>query len=135
MWANTSPTENIATVTDEAHHAPVAPGALTGLPGPRTRVPGRGQQIAPGEKAGLLRRLRRLRGRVRAIACMVDREADCAEVLREIASVRWALHRISLRLVEREVGECLRLAILDHQPDPALERLFRALDRLTGNRR
>lgn len=135
MWASTNPTENIATVTDEARLAPVAPGALTGLPGPRTRVAGRGQQLAPGEKAALIRRLRRLRGRVRAIAYMVDREADCAEVLQEIAAARWALHRIALRLVQREVGECLRLALLDHQPDPALERLFRMLDRLTGNRR
>ncbi|NLG68198.1 MAG: metal-sensing transcriptional repressor, partial [Firmicutes bacterium] len=98
------------------------------------RVGGRGKQLAPGERAALLRRRRRLRGRVRTIARLVDQEAECTQILREITAARRALRRITLRLVQREVGECLRLALRDDPPDPVLERLFQVLDRLTRNR-
>jgi DNA-binding FrmR family transcriptional regulator len=64
-----------------------------------------------GEKAAVLRRLRRVEGQVRGIAEMVEAERYCVEVLDQIAAATRALQGVALALLEDHLSHCVAHAV------------------------
>ena len=54
-------------------------------------------------KAALMQRLARIRGQVEALSRAVDGEAECGDVLRQIASVRGAVNGLMAEVLEDHV--------------------------------
>lgn len=103
--------------TRERLYKPVRKGAgqVRGVAGPRW--PGgvgkvRGY-IEAKDKQRLRNRLARIEGQVRGLQRMVEEEADCVEILTQIASVVSASKRVALILLEDHVEHCVREAIGD----------------------
>jgi DNA-binding FrmR family transcriptional regulator len=69
--------------------------------------------IKARDKERLRNRLARIEGQVRGLQRMVEEEADCVEVLTQIASVVSASKRVALILLEDHVEHCVREAIGD----------------------
>lgn len=69
-------------------------------------------------KADLARRLSCAEGHLRAIAGMIETDADCQAVLRQMLAVQGALGEVNRRLVKHYLDACL---LTDLQAsDPAL---------------
>ncbi len=69
-------------------------------------------------KTDLARRLRCAEGHLRAIAGMIETDADCQAVLQQMVAVQGALGEVNRRLVKHYLDDCLSTNL--HASDPAL---------------
>lgn len=79
-------------------------------------------------KEQLLKRLSRLEGQVRGVARMVEEERYCIDVLTQISSIRAALNKVALGLVDEHARNCMRDA--DRDLDRDVDELMGALGRM-----
>lgn len=66
-----------------------------------------------------LRRLKTVEGHIRGIERMVEEDAYCIDIIRQIQAVQAALSKISSQILEEHVHSCLITAV---QGDDAAER-------------
>ena len=64
---------------------------------------------SPEEKKKLLNRVRRIAGQVHAVERALDQEAECSEVLHNIAACRGAMDSLMAEVIERHI----RFHVLD----------------------
>jgi len=57
------------------------------------------------ERTGLLARIRRIKGQAGAIEKALDREAECAAVLQQIAAIRGAINGLMSEVLEGHLRE------------------------------
>lgn len=57
------------------------------------------------QKAKLMARVRRIKGQLEGVERALDAEAGCAEVLRQLASVRGALSGLTFQVMEGHLQE------------------------------
>jgi len=76
----------------------------------------------------LVRRLSRIEGHVRAVKRMIEERRCCDDILTQSAAVRSALDRVTVKLVEEELLNCLTTC---GQPD-AEERMTSAMKALSS---
>jgi CsoR family transcriptional regulator, copper-sensing transcriptional repressor len=87
-------------------------------------------------KAALDRRLKRVEGKVRGIAKMVDDEKYCVDILTQIAAVQAALDRVALGVLEDHVQGCVADAVAsDESRRQRLDELVGVMERFVALRR
>lgn len=64
-----------------------------------------------------LRRLKTVEGHIRGIQRMVDEDAYCIDVIRQIQAVQSALNKISKMILEEHLNSCLISAVRGEDPD------------------
>ena len=64
-----------------------------------------------------LRRLKSIEGHVRGIERMVDEEAYCIDVIRQIQAVQAALDKVSSLILENHLNSCLITAARGDDPE------------------
>lgn len=102
-------------------------------PAPATTDPGVSAPAAHGSvsarqtRRALLGRLRRIEGQVRGIARMVDGDADCIEILTQVAAVTHALEAAALVLVDEHLRDCLQRGAATTVADEQAEQVQQAL--------
>ncbi len=82
-----------------------------------------------GDKAAIIRRLRRVEGQIKGITKMVDEEQFCGDILVQISAARSALNNAGGLILENYTKDCLGEYIdgdLDEQ-DKELEELINIL--------
>lgn len=77
------------------------------------------------EKDAYLSRLRKIEGQVRGLQRLIDDDTYCIDVLTQIASVRSALQKVALGLVDQHLRHCVTDAV-GAEPDAADDRLDEA---------
>jgi DNA-binding FrmR family transcriptional regulator len=65
------------------------------------------------DKERLINRLHRIEGQVRGLCRMVEKDQDCMDVLRQIASVSGALRGVWTQVVGDHIRGCITRAVLD----------------------
>ncbi|MCZ7553250.1 MAG: metal-sensitive transcriptional regulator [Anaerolineales bacterium] len=58
-----------------------------------------------------LRRLKTIEGHVRGIQRMIQEEAYCIDVIRQVQAVQAALNRVSSEILENHLNSCLITAV------------------------
>jgi DNA-binding FrmR family transcriptional regulator len=89
-------------------------------------------------RADLARRLRCAEGHLRAIAGMIEIEADCQAVLRQMLAVQGALCEVNRRLVKHYLNGCLSIDLQATDPavrERALENVVVLYQLLRGHAR
>ncbi|MES0362087.1 MAG: metal-sensitive transcriptional regulator [Anaerolineales bacterium] len=64
-----------------------------------------------------LRRLKSIEGHVRGIERMVDQDAYCIDVIRQIQAVQAALDKVSSLILENHLNSCLITAVRGDDPE------------------
>jgi CsoR family transcriptional regulator, copper-sensing transcriptional repressor len=64
-----------------------------------------------------LRRLKTVEGHLRGIQRMVEEEAYCVDVIRQIQAVQAALNKVSNNILEEHLNSCVITAIRGDDPD------------------
>jgi len=59
------------------------------------------------DKAGYLRRLRRIEGQVRGLQRMIESDEYCIDILTQIAAATKALQAVSLGLIDQHLNHCV----------------------------
>ena len=78
-------------------------------------------------KAGYLRRLRRIEGQVRGLQKMVEDDKYCIDILTQVSAATRALQSVALGLMEDHLGHCVTEAAAEGG-DVAAEKLREASD-------
>ncbi len=76
----------------------------------------------------LIRRLKTAEGHLRGIQRMLDEDAYCIDVIRQIQAVQAALNKINTEILDRHMNSCLITAIRGEDP----EERARMLKDITG---
>jgi DNA-binding FrmR family transcriptional regulator len=63
------------------------------------------------ENDNTLRRLKTIEGHLRGVIRMVEEEAYCIDVIRQIQAVESALNKVSARILEDHLNSCVITAI------------------------
>ena len=77
----------------------------------------------------VLKRLARIEGHVRGIKRMVEEDAECPDVLVQIAAVRSALNNVGQIILEDHLQHCMVRAVEDGDFENAMSDLKLSLDR------
>lgn len=80
----------------------------------------------------VLKRLARIEGHVRGIKRMLEEDAECPDVLVQIAAVRAALNNVGQIILEDHLRSCMVRAVNDGEFDDAMRDLKVSLDRFIG---
>ena len=63
-----------------------------------------------------LRRLKTIEGHLRGVIKMVEEDAYCIDVIRQIQAVEGALNKVSTRILENHLNSCVITAITGQDP-------------------
>jgi DNA-binding FrmR family transcriptional regulator len=69
------------------------------------------------ENQDTLRRLKSIEGHVRGIERMVDEDAYCIDVIRQIQAVQAALGKVSNLILDNHLNSCLITAVRGDDPE------------------
>ncbi|MDF1499852.1 MAG: metal-sensitive transcriptional regulator [Anaerolineales bacterium] len=64
-----------------------------------------------------LKRLRNIEGHIRGIQKMVEKDAYCIDLLRQIQAVQAALNKVSTNVLNDHLHSCLITAVRGEDPD------------------
>jgi DNA-binding FrmR family transcriptional regulator len=88
-----------------------------------------GHQHTPAEKKALELRLRKIEGQVRGLLRMVEKDADCPEVLVQAVSVRKALKSFSELVIHQHMHSCIEKAANSKEGRKKLKEFLLVLER------
>lgn len=80
------------------------------------------------ENDNTLRRLKTVEGHMRGIIRMVEEDAYCIDVIRQIQAVEGALNKVSAQILENHLNSCVITAIRGEDP----KERERVLKEITG---
>ena len=69
------------------------------------------------ENSNILRRARVASGHLDGVAKMIEREAYCIDVIRQIQAVQASLDRLSAMILENHLNSCVTTAVRGNDPD------------------
>ncbi len=70
-----------------------------------------GHIIAEDKRDDILLRLRKIEGQIRGIHKMVEREAECAEILVQVAAVKSAIKSVAALVIQNYLRGCVSSAL------------------------
>jgi CsoR family transcriptional regulator, copper-sensing transcriptional repressor len=68
------------------------------------------------EQTEIIQRMRSVEGHVRGIERMLDEDAYCIDVIRQIQAVNAALNRVSALILDRHLKSCVLTAVRGDDP-------------------
>ena len=84
------------------------------------------------DRDALQARLRRIEGQVRGVQRMIDEDRYCIDVLTQVNSIKAALDKVALLLLEDHVDHCVADAVREGQGEARLHELSAAVARYLG---
>lgn len=78
------------------------------------------------QNSNSLRRLKNIEGHIRGIIKMVEEDAYCIDVIRQIQAVEAALNKVSVQILEGHLNSCVITAI-EGQNQSERERVFKEI--------
>ena len=80
------------------------------------------------EKKAVINRLSRAIGHMEAVKRMVENDADCSEVLMQLAAVRSAINNTGKLVLKNHISHCIVEAVEENDRD-AIDALNQAIDK------
>ena len=77
----------------------------------------------------VIARLRRIEGQVRGVQRMIEEEADCGEILNQIAAIKSAVHHAGIIMFENHAQECIARSLQQGDHDQNFEELVKVMGR------
>jgi len=78
---------------------------------------GIGERIEMKDNENTLRRLKSIEGHVRGIERMIEEDAYCIDVIRQIHAVQAALDKVSTIILDNHLNSCLITAVRGDDPE------------------
>ena len=89
---------------------------------------GHGHTHSPEHRAAVINRLSRAIGHLEKVKRMVEADADCSEVLTQLAAVRGALNNTAKLILRDHISHCVVEAV-EHGDQQTVEDLITAIDK------
>jgi DNA-binding FrmR family transcriptional regulator len=69
------------------------------------------------QKKDILRRVRVASGHLEGVAKMIERDEYCIDIIRQIQAVEASLNRLSSKILENHLGDCVTTAVRGEDPE------------------
>jgi len=77
----------------------------------------------------VIARLRRIEGQVRGVQRMIEEDADCGEILNQIAAIKSAVHHAGIIMFENHAQECIAKSLQNGDHDEHFEEIVKVMGR------
>ncbi len=81
------------------------------------------------ERKKIISRLRRIEGQVRGVQRMIEEEADCSEILNQIAAIKSAVHQAGVIIFENHAHECIAKSLQTGDSGEAFDEMVKVMGR------
>jgi len=81
------------------------------------------------QRKKVITRLRRIEGQVRGVQRMIEEEADCADILNQIAAIRAAVHQVGIMIFENHAQDCITRSVNCENPEHNLDDIIKVMGR------
>lgn len=81
------------------------------------------------EKRKVISRLKRIEGQVRGVQRMIEEEADCSEILNQIAAIKSAVHQAGVIIFESHAQDCIARSLQQGESDQSFEEMVKVMGR------
>lgn len=88
-----------------------------------------GDQMQAEERKKIISRLRRIEGQVRGVQRMIEEEADCSEILNQIAAIKSAVHQAGVIIFENHAHECIAKSLQTGDSGEAFDEMVKVMGR------
>jgi DNA-binding FrmR family transcriptional regulator len=78
----------------------------------------------------LIIRLNRIEGQVKGVKRMIENQAECKEILTQIAAIKAAVQQVGLIIFENHATECIVQAHNQDDPDDKIKEVVLLMGRL-----
>jgi DNA-binding FrmR family transcriptional regulator len=82
------------------------------------------------QRKKLIARLKRIEGQVRGVQRMIQEEADCSEILNQIAAIKAAIHHAGIIVFENHAQECIARSLDQEDSVQNLDEIVKVMGRL-----
>ncbi|HPF20803.1 MAG TPA: metal-sensitive transcriptional regulator [Syntrophomonas sp.] len=80
-------------------------------------------------RKNVLVRLRRIEGQVRGVQRMVENEAECSEIMNQIAAIKSAVNHVGLLVFESHARECIARSLDEKDNEQSFEEIVKIMGR------
>ena len=84
--------------------------------------------LCQDEKKDLIVRLRRIEGQVRGLQRMIEEDQYCVDVLTQVVSVRGALKKVALKVLQEHINGCVQSS-LQNDDEEIIDELLNVVNR------
>lgn len=77
----------------------------------------------------VIARLKRIEGQVRGVQRMIADEADCGEILNQIAAIKSAVHHAGIIMFENHAQQCIAKSLQQGNQDENFEEIVKVMGR------
>lgn len=86
--------------------------------------------MEPSEQKSVMMRLKRIEGQVRGIQRMIEEEANCREILTQIAAVKAAVSQVGILVFEKHAHECIHRALDEENEEENFREIVTMMSKL-----
>ncbi len=80
-------------------------------------------------RKSVISRLRRIEGQVRGVQHMIEEEADCGEILNQIAAIKSAVNHAGIVIFENHARQCINKSLNETDQDQSFDEIVRVMSR------
>ncbi|MDD3364808.1 MAG: metal-sensitive transcriptional regulator [Syntrophomonas sp.] len=80
-------------------------------------------------RKSVISRLRRIEGQVRGVQRMIEEEADCGEILNQIAAIKSAVNHAGIVIFENHARQCINKSFNETEKDQSFDEIVRVMSR------
>ncbi|NLV20748.1 MAG: metal-sensitive transcriptional regulator [Syntrophomonadaceae bacterium] len=77
----------------------------------------------------VLIRLRRIEGQVRGVQRMIENEAECSEIMNQIAAIKSAVNQVGLLVFENHARECIARSLSEEDNEQSFDEIVKMMGR------
>ncbi|MBO8159821.1 metal-sensitive transcriptional regulator [Thermosyntropha sp.] len=81
-------------------------------------------------RQNLITRLKKIEGQVRGVQRMIEEEADCGEILNQIAAIKSAVSSVGILIFENHAHECIYQAVQEENKEDSFKEVIKLLSKL-----
>lgn len=80
-------------------------------------------------KKSILLRLRRIEGQVRGVQRMIEEEAECSEIMNQIAAIKSAVNHVGILVFENHARDCIYRSINEADNEEIFNEIVKMMGR------
>lgn len=77
----------------------------------------------------VIARFKRIEGQIRGVQRMIEEEADCGEILNQIAAIKSAVHHAGVIMFENHAQECIAKSLEEGGRQQSFDEIVRVMGR------
>lgn len=81
------------------------------------------------QRKNIIVRLRRIEGQVRGVQRMIENEAECSEIMNQVAAIKSAVNQVGLLVFENHARDCIARSLSEDDDGESFDEIVKMMGR------